>query len=200
MGGWIFFLQLWEMWSPSFGIPTGTQVSGSLCYKFVILIQLHVQMATISHLLSVVLIGHMFICTGSYPKTVVQVQWPNIVLLGFLQNIHFYNKYNLLLTYTHPVWVGFSPEMFHPFFFLNRGDPVLQLLEHTDFGSTAVLSVLSTFNRAARKIQQVTWFWYHVVLVSRFGCRLDGGVWNHVRGWVDGFLHMIYVASKDDKL
>ena len=28
----------------------------------------------------------------------------------------------------------------------------------------------------------------HVVLVSRFGCRLDGGVWNHVRGWVDGFL------------
>ena len=38
---------------------------------------------------------------------------------------------------------------------------MLQLLEHTDFGSTAVLSVLSTFNRAARKIQQVTWFWYH---------------------------------------
>jgi hypothetical protein len=35
------------------------------------------------------------------------------------------------------------------------GDPVLQLLEHTDFGATAVLSVISTFNRAARKIQQV---------------------------------------------
>ena len=63
-----FFLQLWEMWSPSFGIPTGTQVSGSLCYKFAILMHLHVQMATISLLLSVVLIGHIFICTGSKSK------------------------------------------------------------------------------------------------------------------------------------
>lgn len=102
MGGWIF-LQLWEMWSPSFGIPTGTQVSGSLCYKFVILIQLHVQMATIYHLLSVILIGHIFICTGSYPKPVVQVQWPNIVLLVFSKILdNFYNKYNLLLTVFHP--------------------------------------------------------------------------------------------------
>jgi len=39
-------------------------------------------------------------------------------------------------------------------FEVDISDPVLQLLEHTDFGSTAVLSVLSTFNRAARKIQQ----------------------------------------------
>eukprot|EP00435_Cladocopium_sp_Y103_P005629 s248_g1.t2 len=39
-------------------------------------------------------------------------------------------------------------------FEVDISDPVLQLLEHTDFGSTAVLSVISTFNRAARKIQQ----------------------------------------------
>ena len=48
------------------------------------------------------------------------------------------------------------------------GDPVLQLLEHTDFGATAVLSVISTFNRAARKIQQAP-----LVNGHRYkGCRL----------------------------
>lgn len=33
-------------------------------------------------------------------------------------------------------------------------DPVLQLLEHTDFGPTAVRCVMSTFNRAARQVSK----------------------------------------------
>ncbi|CAJ1364618.1 unnamed protein product [Effrenium voratum] len=37
-------------------------------------------------------------------------------------------------------------------FAVDIGDPVLQRLEHTNFGPTAVLSVISTFNRAARRI------------------------------------------------
>ncbi|CAK9064748.1 Serine/threonine-protein kinase pim-2 [Durusdinium trenchii] len=39
-------------------------------------------------------------------------------------------------------------------FEVDISDPVLQLLEHTDFGPTAVLSVISTFNRAARIISK----------------------------------------------
>ena len=40
---------------------------------------------------------------------------------------------------------------------VDMSDPVLQRLEHTDHGPTAILSVLSTFNRIARRVFKARW-------------------------------------------